>query len=818
MAVLKKLPYRPMVIVLMVFGLVFPFLFRYKYQQANRAMDYFDDGVEIELQGTLYKKEKSSQGCRLYLTNLSVSNTSFPGRAILLYESNEIPLNSKLHIKGYVSSFSVAENEGSFDEKKYMLSQGIFLKVTVKQVLNCKRMWSSVFFDYLYFLRQNVEEVYQHLLPGEESGLLSAMTLGDKTVLDKDVKLLFSKAGIAHLLAVSGLHISIVGMGVFRLLRRKFGFAVSGGISAFVVVCYGFFTGMSVSTLRALLMFFVLMLGQIIGKKYDMLSAWCLAFIIILIWEPLSMLNSGFLFSFGAVLGVVLVANPMVEKYECLCKARFEKTLRYRQGKNYRKSWKEKTVSTVLFALGIQLFTLPVVAATSYRIPSYVIFLNFIFIPLLGVVIGCGLVGGLLGSFLCGLPESMLSGLNSFYGGILGENLPFDIVIKMILFPCHLILYIYEWLSNYCLKFPGALVVTGHISVWKFILYYGLLLFFIWKTVAQRFWKKPVPRLRNEVYQKLWEGVYQIFAKNMGTSGKMSPIKRYLLQLLILYLGMILFTGIHPGKNFEVDMLSVGQGDDICIFSKEGEVFMLDGGSSTKTDVGQYVLEPFLLYHGVDKVDYWMLSHMDMDHISGCLELLEDGFPVKYLVLPETVKTEEDEVAKLHYERLLSLCRKNHTEVRYVSKGDSVQSPSLSFYVLAPKIPSSFSGTNENSMVVKLSYGDFDVVFTGDIGSEQEEWLLEEFGNNRMLQEIEVLKSAHHGSKNSNCDTWLSVLSPQLCIISAGKNNMYGHPSPETIDRLDAEEIPHMCTIDCGQIRILPKEDGKFEVETINLQ
>nr|MCR4674693.1 MBL fold metallo-hydrolase [Lachnospiraceae bacterium] len=266
---------------------------------------------------------------------------------------------------------------------------------------------------------------------------------------------------------------------------------------------------------------------------------------------------------------------------------------------------------------------------------------------------------------------------------------------------------------------------------------------------------------------------------------------------------------LHLPKPFEIDMLSVGQGDGIFIRSKENVIFMIDGGSTSMKEVGKYVLEPFLLYQGVNRIDYWMLSHMDTDHISGCMELLEEGFPVSYVILPKSVIDENEKEPKEHYEKILQLCKNNDTEVLYIQKGERFGTTSIEFLCLGPNYPSKFLGTNENSMILKLSYGKFNVIFTGDMGSEQEKVVLEEWKN---IGKIEVLKAAHHGSKNSNCIEWLQTLSPSLSIISAGKDNLYGHPSWETLNRMDELDISYLCTIEQGQIKIRGREDGRFWV------
>ena len=749
MVVLKRLPYRPMLIIFAVFLLIYPLIFFREYRQMNMALSCFDDREQVELFGILYKKEYKNESYRLYIKNIYISNASFPGRAILITESDQFPLYSKIHMSGTVRLFSDAENDGGFDEKKYYVGQGIYLRLENCQCINMKASKISYFYENLYFLKERMKTYYIKSLYKEESALMSAMALGDKTKLDEDTKSLFSDAGLSHILAVSGLHISIVGMGLFRFLRKRgFGFIFSGILSLTAVFCYGVMTGLSVSTVRAMIMFFVFMVAQIFGEAYDMLSSWCLAVMIVLVFEPLSIYNSGFIFSFGAVLGIILVANPMVKQYEIACKKRFEKTLRFRKGMGYRKSLKEKVISAMLFSLGVQLFTLPIVALFYYKVPVYVLGLNLILIPLLGYLIGWGLIGGLLG---------VLFGFGSW-----------------ILYPCHLFLYFYEMLSDSSLKLPVARLVTGHPSILKIIIYYVILMCVIW-----------------------WRDIANLLTK--------SDVKKYVISKICLGIFCLFFLWLHPLQDFEMYMLSVGQGDGIFVRSKEGVTYMIDGGSTTKTGIGKYILEPFLLYHGASSVDYWLLSHLDTDHISGCVELLEEGYPIKYLVLTDSVKTEEDETTQEHFQTLKELCENNHTKILYVKASDTFGTKSLSFMCLSPDDPSTFLGPNENSMVLKMSYGLFDVIFTGDIGSEQEEAILKQWKDNskkEILSGVEILKVAHHGSNNSNCSQWLETVSPKFCIISAGKNNSYGHPGRETIERLDSAGIPYLCTIDTGQIMV----------------
>ena len=752
MGVFQKMPYRPMCLVLFVFLSVFPILFFRREQTLSSASNTFADGDEIIVCGTLYKKEIKNDSVYLFVKNLSVSNQSLAGRMILVSDSDEIPYYSRIKTITRINDFSVAENDGAFDEKHYYFSQGIILRGEVVDVLQIYAPGYTRVVEGFFFWKKKLIKIYDSFFPAEEAGLMRAMCLGDKTSLDETAKTLFRDAGLSHILAVSGLHISIVGMGLFRFLRKlKCNYILSGIFSSLSVILYGCIVGFGISALRAVIMFLILMLANLLGECYDMASSWMAALIVVLCMEPVAVTNSGFLFSFGAVLGVIVIANPMAQTYEDFCKKRFEHTRRFYQGNKYKKSLMEKIISALLFSLGIQLFSLPVVASYYYVIPIYVIGLNLILIPLLSVLIGGGLLGGIM---------------ESVFG--VGDGL---------LYICHLILYLYEFASDKSLSFPVARIVVGKPSLFKIVLYYGILFYFVYRKRIRR----------------------------------VATVKKWMVRVICLSLCLLFILGFYGNRKCEISMLCVGQGDGICITSKEGVVFMVDGGSSSKKNVAKYVIKPFLSYHGISKVDYWLVSHLDMDHISGLMELLEEGYNIKTVVFTKSVKNTEEETAKEHYKKILLLCEKNGTEIRYIKQGDSFGTKSLSFVCLSPD-DHAYSGTNENSMVLKMSYGAFDMLFTGDIGQEQEKDMLQK--KREYLWNIEVLKSAHHGSKNSNCKEWLAAISPTMTLYSAGKNNRYGHPSKETILRMEERNLDYLCTIENGQITIYPKDSGKFLINT----
>lgn len=254
-------------------------------------------------------------------------------------------------------------------------------------------------------------------------------------------------------------------------------------------------------------------------------------------------------------------------------------------------------------------------------------------------------------------------------------------------------------------------------------------------------------------------------------------------------------------------MVDVGQGDGIFVKSPSGKTVFVDGGSSSIDEVGRYKIEPFLKYKGVGYLDYVFLSHGDEDHISGIKELLERqllGVKIGALVLPPQRLWDENltEIAKQSEEKGIL--------VYTMEQGEQLQLGELRFVCLwAP--PEVTETGNAASMVLSMSCGEFDLLFTGDLELEAEEKVsqymevLQERGS--LPNSYEVLKVGHHGSKNATGKGLLEVCKPKIALISAGEENSYGHPNEETITRLEEHACEVYCTIECGMIDLRYTKD-----------
>ena len=267
--------------------------------------------------------------------------------------------------------------------------------------------------------------------------------------------------------------------------------------------------------------------------------------------------------------------------------------------------------------------------------------------------------------------------------------------------------------------------------------------------------------------------------------------KRYILIIFLFSIFFLGMYGYHHQGRLHVAVLDVGQGDGILIKQEGGINLMIDGGSSSKKQVGKYVLAPAMDYYGIEQIDYAFLSHLDKDHICGVIELLELG-RIKKVVLSSSVDYEE-----LKQSDLMQYL--NEENIMIVTQGMEFYAKDLKIKILHPEKEKAYKDGNEASMVLEISYHDKTFLFTGDISQETEETLL-----GKMSKEIDLLKVSHHGSKYSTSDRFLEGINAKNAVISCGKNT-YGHPSEEVLERLTKRGVRiHNTMQDGAMVFVVP--------------
>lgn len=257
---------------------------------------------------------------------------------------------------------------------------------------------------------------------------------------------------------------------------------------------------------------------------------------------------------------------------------------------------------------------------------------------------------------------------------------------------------------------------------------------------------------------------------------------------------LLLLLMAHPWQQREkITFLDVGQGD-ASMLQSGGQTLLLDGGSTSQKNVGTYVILPYIKQQGISCLEAVVLTHTDQDHINGVTEVLEEGkkgwLTVKNLMYPYWMEgTEQGKQLKKLAEEAGASCRK-------IRAGDRLTIGKAEAVVLYPKEQEKIAEPNAGSLVLFWKWEGVQAMFTGDLPEEKERELLQN------LPACEILQVGHHGSATSTCREFLEQVQPSLAVISCAMKNRYGHPSPDTVDRLKKTGCEIRYTMKSGAITI----------------
>lgn len=332
---------------------------------------------------------------------------------------------------------------------------------------------------------------------------------------------------------------------------------------------------------------------------------------------------------------------------------------------------------------------------------------------------------------------------------------------------------------------PGSSIYIKTPYLLECIIYYLILfLIFNWKRIKEKL-------ENNKILEKIKKNSY-----------------KYISIILIF----IILTNTISNKIFQeikIYFVDVGQGDSTLIQTIEGKNILIDGGGSEfgSFDVGENILLPYLLDRRITTIDYLMISHFDSDHIGGVFAILEN-LKVKNIIISKQGETSEN--LKKFYE----ITNNKGIRTIIVKKGDIVEIDKYShFEILFPEdnlIEDNI--LNNNSIVARFNSLDFSILFTGDIEEIAEKRLCELYSGTDKLEAF-VLKVAHHGSKTSSTEEFLELVKPKIALIGVGKNNNFGHPNIDVIERLENMGSKIYRTDNCGEIIIRINRE-KLQIHT----
>ena len=767
-------------------------------QKPSALESAVSEGTRLTLTGTVDRIEEKNKVTALFLEDNAVSATGqqISEPSILVYINpdeikKKINIGNVIQVEGEASFFERARNPGNFDQRSYYQKQGIHVLVWAES-LSVRSEQTDRIREFLSGLRARWKGMLTECLGEYYGNTMSAILLGEKSGLDAEMKKMYQKNGIGHLLAISGLHMSFIGMGVYGALRRiGLGFVPAGLLGGGVLVLYTLMIGAGVSSLRALIMFLVRIGADMTGRDYDLPTSLSLAAAVICAWQPLYITDAGFQLSFGAILGIWLLNPVFTEMFRCGQMFRCGREDRGGKVSSVFCALK-KLLESVSSSLAVNLFLSGPLLYFYFEVPPYSVILNILVIPVMPLAMGAGL-GGLAAGMI--LPSA---------GGA-------------VLQVCRAVLWLYDMACGAAGKLPGSRIVTGKPGLAWLAVYYA-----VTASVCAVFFRMAEARRKKEREDTNGgERVIRPEQRQGGGSkrnGRAQPVPGYItltmrlsgvVLLAFAAVMVLLCRGSYTWKpGTEITVLDVGQGDGIHIRGPEGENLFIDGGSSDVSSVGTYRIEPYLLSCAVEELDYVFLTHGDEDHINGMTELLEGqelGVRIRNLVLPPEEYLDE---------KLAGISRaaaRNGTRVVTIQAGQSLRNgdTDLEITCLGPECGTDMGPGNGASLVLGARYGAFGMLLTGDVELEGERSLV----NSGRLGRYPVLKAAHHGSKNSGTEEFLQIVKPAAAVISAGKDNRYGHPHEETLERLTDAGCVICSTQECGAV-MLRSDGSSLQIES----
>jgi len=745
-------------------------------------------GYEIELSGVEYQGEviPTRGGLRIGFTE--------PPNPIA---PPDVHAGEEIVVATQAKRPRVYRDDGAFDQPAYLEQQNIDLIATLRAPELMQRISASspTASTILAHIRRRLREEIDILFASrpEAAGVLRAMLLGDRSFVNRAEAADFQKTGVFHVLVVAGLHVGALAVFLFWIGRKlKLAPFWTALTTVLLLFAYVAVVEQRPPVLRAALMTAIVVIGGLFFRRLDLLNSAGIAALLLLVAKPLAARDSSFQLTFLAIGCIAGLAAPWLEKRvqpyvkalrgwrDVTRDAAYEpKAAQFRIDLRAMARWISSHVPARLgspagesLALGIafclrvwellvitfvlQVGMLPLMARDFHRITLDAPFVNLAAVPLTGLVVPLGFL-------------------------TLGCGIIFPAVAKVLAVPLAwatlLLLHTVRWFAGFprwSYRIPGP-------PGWLIALFLvaGLLL-----AVATRIasaWRKWV-------------------------SGGAAVV----LVVSALTVAIFPFAPKRSAGKLELTVLDVGQGDSLLVVSPHGRTLLIDGGGAfggfagheehNGIDPGEEAVSPYLWSRGFQKLDVVALTHAHQDHIGGLGSILEN-FHVGSLWIGR-------EVASSALANLEKVAREKKIPIVHEIRGKTISWDGVEAQFLWPEIASEEIGPapkNNDSLVLRLQYGERSLMLPGDAEKQAEKAILGE--NNVEALHADVLKVGHHGSKNSTMPGFLAAVHPRVAVISAGEDNPYGHPNPELLERLESAGIRILRTDRDGAVHVLT--DGK---------
>lgn len=648
-----------------------------------RLIDNSDEKLEI----TITEKRKVDDSYR-YFVKVRGANIS---EKSVIFTEEDFPIGQKYLIDGEITLANKNTNPNLFNYRNYLISKGIGSNIKIKRIYKEGRS-SSILLNLRNKFYNYIHNIFVNNLNKNSANFVISVVLGENLIQNEDIKDL----GLAHILAVSGLHIDLlIGfiLYVFSKINLNYRYGYMSALT--LAFLYGALIGFPYSIIRVLIINLIGFLAFLYQYPEDKIKSLLIAALVILIYNPFAVLNAGFVLSFVATSGVYLV-YPKLRKYLN----------------------KDLLAENIGFTTAIQATLLPFTAYYYGKINFISILANFLIVPVFT------------------LAMYIIFAIIIFYPILSFVMTSFFVII------------------NYLLE--SMLNLTLMLNSFRF-----LNIEFIHQSILISIY----------LYFLILVSVY------IKKSNKKLIKNFYIVNIVVIMLSLG-YEKLNPETSFS--MIDIGQGDTFLI-NDRGDYYLIDVGGPKfdNYDSGEKILVPYLKSIGVRDIKAVFISHEDRDH-SGNMEILNKNFNIKNVI------TSQNNIGSLA-----------KYQPKIIKKNDKIK---LKNGYIACVFDGTKGEENAESLGLLININGTKILSLGDLPKEYEDTL---------DIKADILKVSHHGSKTSTSKEFVGKVSPKAALISAGRNNRYGHPTTEVLENLDGIKIYNTQTD--GMVKIYFDKDVRIE-------
>ncbi len=772
----------------------------------------------------LYQKEenKVSGTVRLFV---SIDNEA----DALQYETLSLGAGDKVAASVELKREERYLNPGVRSRKENLDRQGIDATGTIKDSEDLRKLSAGTSLytsaaKFIYQWRSALLKEFQTRFNGPTAGVMIASLLGNKYFLDRSTGEAFREGGTFHILVISGAHITLLGTLIVwllsRITRRRWWLFL---ISNIILWIYTLAVGGEAPVTRAALVFTILSFSYVVQRQGTLLNALGASALVLLIWKPSELFDPSFQLTFTCVFAIVAFALPLLQKLEAIgawyptakeplppncprlfngglktfCEILFWREKRWRREQKrsvwqcvlFKTKWaarlEENAVQPILrfvfaaifISAAVQIWLLPFLVVYFHRLSPAGIILNLF----VGILLAAETFTALFSVLAAGISATFAA---PFVW--LTENLNWLMLHSVDPFDVY---------DTAALRIPAY---TGAARI-VYVIYF-LPLIALW--IAAIRWDPFALAVTKQ--RRFWKQVFY--------SPQFSCCVLLVLSAVIIFHP---FSAPPPDSNLRIDFLDVGQGDAALITFPGGTTMLIDGGGQfnfSKAQVigengrpiqfepdtpviGEAVVSEFLWQRGLERIDYLVATHGDIDHIQG-LNNVARNFFVKAAIIGAGQKPSEN--LRQFYETL----ERRNIPVILTARGDVFRfgpSEEVTVEILSPSAETVRLSENNNSLVLRITFGERSFLFTGDIEKEAEEVLLEDPARLK----CDLIKVPHHGSHSSSSEKFVAATGAKTAVISVGRDSPFGHPHPEITRRWRGSGAIAMTTGSNGTITVI---------------